>query len=186
MPDRDRIHEVMVVPILAPIMIPTACESCMIPELTNPTTITVVADDDWMTAVTATPSSTAIIRFDVSFSNICSSLPPDSFARPSPIASIPYRNMAKPPIIVRTLNMFILSLLYTLCRPLVHSEYFIISSNVFTIFHLLVIWESRSFRIKPFPFSMISFRQSLDNSVSVVRRDTECVRWISCLPYAEY
>ena len=122
MPDSERIHEVTVVPTFAPMMMPTACESCIIPEFTNPTTMTVVADEDWITAVTAIPRSTAIIRFEVSFSKICSSLPPDNFARPSPIASIPYRNIARPPIIVRTLNMFILSLLYTLCRQPVHSK----------------------------------------------------------------
>lgn len=39
-------RDVIVVPTLAPIMTPIACESFMMPELTNPTTITVVADDD--------------------------------------------------------------------------------------------------------------------------------------------
>ena len=37
---------VMVVPMLAPIMIQTACFSVIRPEFTNPTTITVVADED--------------------------------------------------------------------------------------------------------------------------------------------
>ena len=37
---------VMVVPMLAPMIIQTACLSVIIPELTNPTTITVVAEDD--------------------------------------------------------------------------------------------------------------------------------------------
>ena len=45
-PVRLRSHAVAVVPILAPMMTPTACVSFMIPEFTNPTTITVVADDD--------------------------------------------------------------------------------------------------------------------------------------------
>ena len=45
-PVRLKIQDVIVVPILAPIMIPTACVSFMIPEFTNPTTITVVAEDD--------------------------------------------------------------------------------------------------------------------------------------------
>ena len=31
--------------------------------------------------------------------------------------------------------------------------------------------------------SMISVRSSLDSGASVVRLNTECVRWISCLPY---
>ena len=45
-PVRDNIQEVMVVPTFAPIMMPTACPSFMMPEFTNPTTITVVAEDD--------------------------------------------------------------------------------------------------------------------------------------------
>ena len=45
-PVRLKIHEVMVVPTLAPMITPIACVSFMIPELTKPTTMTVVADDD--------------------------------------------------------------------------------------------------------------------------------------------
>ena len=45
-PVSDRIHDVIVVPMLAPIIMPTACVSFIIPELTKPTTITVVADED--------------------------------------------------------------------------------------------------------------------------------------------
>ena len=45
-PAVPRIQEVIVVPILAPMIIPTACCSFMMLELTNPTTITVVAEDD--------------------------------------------------------------------------------------------------------------------------------------------
>ena len=39
-------HAVTAVPRLAPIITPTDCTSVIVPELTNPTTITVVADDD--------------------------------------------------------------------------------------------------------------------------------------------
>ena len=45
-PDKLKIHDVIVVPILAPMIIPIACDSFIIPEFTKPTTITVVADDD--------------------------------------------------------------------------------------------------------------------------------------------
>ncbi len=55
-PERLKIHAVTVVPTLAPIIIPIACLSFIIPEFTKPTTITVVADDDCITAVTAAPS----------------------------------------------------------------------------------------------------------------------------------
>ena len=45
MPARLRIHAVTVVPIFAPIMTLIDCRSVIIPELTKPTTITVVADE---------------------------------------------------------------------------------------------------------------------------------------------
>ena len=45
-PVRDRIQDVIVVPIFAPMMIPTAWVRFMIPELTKPTTMTVVAEED--------------------------------------------------------------------------------------------------------------------------------------------
>ena len=50
------IQPVMLVPRIAPITMLMACRTRIIPELTKPTTITLVADDDWMTAVTAVPS----------------------------------------------------------------------------------------------------------------------------------
>ena len=79
----------------------------MIPELTNPTTITVVADDDCITAVTPAPNKTAKNLFVVSFSNIISSFPPAILERPFPITLIPYRKSDKPPIIFKTLKISI-------------------------------------------------------------------------------
>ena len=105
-PVRLKIQDVIVVPIFAPMIIPTACFNCMIPEFTNPTTITVVAEDDWITAVTPAPSNTAVIGFAVNFSKIISSFPPDIFANPSPMICIPYKNNARPPSIVNTLKKF--------------------------------------------------------------------------------
>ena len=109
-PVRLNSQDVTVVPILAPIIMPIACESFIMPEFTNPTTITVVADDDWMTAVTPAPSSTALIGFDVRLSKIFSSLPPDIFSRPLPITLIPYKNIARPPTIVSIPKISIFSL----------------------------------------------------------------------------
>ena len=108
-------HDVTVVPIFAPIMIPTACDSFIIPEFTKPTTITVVADDDWITAVTPAPSNTALIGFDVRVSNIFSNLPPDIFSSPAPITFIPYRNSANPPMRVSTPKI---SISISFCMPL--------------------------------------------------------------------
>ena len=45
-PARTRIPPVAVVPMLAPMMMPMALASFMIPELTKPTTMTVVAEED--------------------------------------------------------------------------------------------------------------------------------------------
>ena len=97
-PVRLRNHAVIVVPTLAPKITPTAWESFIIPEFTKPTTITVVAEEDWITAVTPAPRSTAISLLLVSFSKMISSLPPDAFFRPSPRTSIPYKKSASPPI----------------------------------------------------------------------------------------
>ena len=88
-PARLNIHEVMVVPMLAPIIMPIACLNFIIPELTKPTTITVVADDDCITAVTPAPKRTAFIGLEVSFSSIFSNFPPDAPVKPSPNKSIP-------------------------------------------------------------------------------------------------
>ena len=46
MPVSERIQDVAVVPMLAPMMMHAACSSFMMPEFTNPTTMTVVAPDD--------------------------------------------------------------------------------------------------------------------------------------------
>ncbi len=90
---------------LAPIIIPIAWESFIIPELTKPTSITVVADDDWMTAVTPAPNRTAFKGFEVNFSNTRSNFPPDSFSSPPPMTCMPYRNKAKPPTSDRNPNI---------------------------------------------------------------------------------
>ena len=97
-PVRLSSHEVSVVPILAPIITLTACERVIRPEFTNPTTITVVAEDDCMTAVTPAPRSTAFKRLSVRRSNIRSRRPPDILVSPSPIICIPYRKKDRPPI----------------------------------------------------------------------------------------
>ena len=89
MPVRLKIHAVTVVPILAPMIMPMACLSFIMPEFTNPTTITVVADEDCMIAVTPAPTSTPFRGLLVRFSSIRSSLLPDSFSRPPPITFIP-------------------------------------------------------------------------------------------------
>ncbi len=50
---------VMVVPMFAPKMMPIDCTRFRSPALTKPITMTVVALEDWMTAVTNAPATTA-------------------------------------------------------------------------------------------------------------------------------
>ena len=99
--------DVTVVPIFAPIMTPTACASDIMPALTKPTTMTVVAVDDWIIAVTTKPTSTARKRFPVSTSSILLSLAPAAFSSPSPIVLMPNRNRPSPPAIDRILATLI-------------------------------------------------------------------------------
>ena len=81
---------------LAPMMIPIACFSFIIPEFTKPMTMTVVADEDWMTLVTAVPRATPLSGVLVMrYRNASSLLPATSF-RPSPIRDIPNKNSATP------------------------------------------------------------------------------------------
>ena len=97
MPVKDKIQGVTVVPTLAPITTGMPWESCMMPELTKPTTMTVVAEELWMTAVTAAPKATALKGCRVRFSRIGRRRRPARFSSDSPMICIPYKNMANPP-----------------------------------------------------------------------------------------
>ena len=88
---------VIVVPILAPIITHTAWLKFIRPELTKPTTMTVVAEEDWMTAVMAAPARTPLKRLEVSFSRIVFILLPAAVSRPVLIICMPYKNRASPP-----------------------------------------------------------------------------------------
>ncbi len=74
------------------------------PELTKPTIVTVVADEDWIIAVTPAPSNTPLNLLPVSFSSIADSLPPPSFSRLCPICCI-HMKSARPPSMVSTENI---------------------------------------------------------------------------------
>ena len=82
---------------LAPMITPIACESFISPEFTNPIIITVVAAEDWITAVIIAPSTTPLMGLEVAFSSQCSSFPPASFSRAALRVCIPKRNRAIPP-----------------------------------------------------------------------------------------
>ncbi len=98
---------VIVVPILAPIITQTAFSNLINPALTKPTVITVVADDDWITAVIIAPTPTPKKRLVVSFSKILFILFPAANSKPFDIIVIPYKNNAKPPNIVNKSVSFI-------------------------------------------------------------------------------
>ena len=78
-------------------MTPTVCPSCIIPEFTNPTNITVTADEDCIATVIPAPSISPFIGLEVMVLRVVSNLPPASFSKPDDISVIPYRNMARPP-----------------------------------------------------------------------------------------
>lgn len=70
------IWAVMVVPILAPRMIPIDWPNCIRPLLISPTTITVVAEEDWIMAVTIVPTARALNRFEVARSTMATNVCP--------------------------------------------------------------------------------------------------------------
>ena len=80
---------VTVVPMLAPMMMPMAWGSVRMPLFTRPTTMTVVPEEDWMSAVITVPSSTPFHTLLVSRWRMASSLPPASFSRPLPMMDMP-------------------------------------------------------------------------------------------------
>ena len=94
---RASIQPVMDVPRIAPSTIPIACFTCIMPEFTKPTTITDVADDDCMAAVTPVPRMIPFTGLPASLYNIISILLPATFLSESPMTDIPKRNIATPP-----------------------------------------------------------------------------------------
>ena len=89
-------HAVTAVPTFAPRMTLMAWPSSMVPELTKPTTMTVVADEDWMMAVTPRPKRKPLNLLEVRLPRMVLSLRPALFFSASPIRSIPKRNSARP------------------------------------------------------------------------------------------
>ena len=89
MPASDRIHAVRVVPILEPMITPIVCPSSMIPEFTRPTSMTVIAEEDWMAIVIPAPKRRLLMGLLVIFLRSCSNLPPAIFSRPEDMTDIP-------------------------------------------------------------------------------------------------
>ena len=94
---RLRICAVMVVPMLAPMMMPTACLRVIMPALTKPTTITVVPVELWMMAVTSAPAATDLKILPVMASRAFCSFSPAIFSRAELMVDIPKKNIPRPP-----------------------------------------------------------------------------------------
>ena len=107
-PERQITQPVILVPMTAPIMTAIACRSRIMPELTKPTTITLVALELWITAVTPVPSKMPLSGVLESRYRISSSLLPATRFSPSPISDIPNRNIATPPRSTITFEISIL------------------------------------------------------------------------------
>ena len=90
------IHPVMLGPRIAPRITLIACRSFIIFAFTKPTTMTEVAQEDWITAVTPVPRRTPRRGVEDKVNRIGSSLLPETFFNPSPIRLMPNRNMATP------------------------------------------------------------------------------------------
>ena len=88
---------VIVVPMFDPRMTGIDWTKDMSPALMNPTTSTVVTEDDWMTAVIPAPVRRPTKRFAVSFSRTALALSPTTSFSESVIKSMPNRNIARPP-----------------------------------------------------------------------------------------
>ena len=95
---KDTIWAVIVVPILAPIITPVAWNKFINPAFTKLTTITVVALELCIIAVTNAPTKTPMYLLLVNFSSIDFRPSPAAFSRPSPISFMPYKNKPSPPI----------------------------------------------------------------------------------------
>ena len=107
MSPRLKSHAVTVVPTFAPIITLIDWRSVISPEFTKPTTITVVAEELWITAVTPRPVRKPAMGFPVILSSRERSFPPARRSSACPIRLMPKRNSARPPSIVSVSKMSI-------------------------------------------------------------------------------
>ena len=88
------------VPTFAPIIRFMDWLSVMRPEFTKPTTMTVVADELWIAAVTTSPVIMPMNLLSVRLLSMVLRLFPARLLRDWPMTFIPNRNRLRPPIIV--------------------------------------------------------------------------------------
>ena len=94
---RRMIWPVTVVPTLAPTMMPRDWRRVRMPAPTRPAVMTMVAVEDWISAVTSTPKRNALKALSVTLPMTFFRVPEEFSFRESPISRMPYRNMASPP-----------------------------------------------------------------------------------------
>ena len=99
-PKRATIQPVTVVPMFAPNITPIAEKRFISPAFTKDTTMTVVADDDWMTTVIKKPVITDSNLLPVIISSVLLSLPDADFCNPSDNICIPNKKSPTEPIIL--------------------------------------------------------------------------------------
>ena len=86
---RRMIWPVTVVPTFAPTMIPRDWRSVRMPAPTSPEVMTIVAVEDWISAVTKMPRRKALKELFVTFSMAILSVPEEFSFRESPIRRMP-------------------------------------------------------------------------------------------------
>src|SRR5690606_5503218 len=96
-PKKATIQPVLVVPILAPIITPMACEKESTPALTKPMVASVVAVEDCTIKVKATPEVIALKGEPVNRPNHCLNVSPAISLRLSVIKVMPSKNKPIPP-----------------------------------------------------------------------------------------
>ena len=91
------IQPVAVLPRLAPMTTPIACVKEISPALTKPIRVTVVAVEDWASAVIKAPDAKALMGLPVKASRICLREPPAKATSPSDSSIMPIRKRPSPP-----------------------------------------------------------------------------------------
>src|SRR5690606_2725580 len=91
------IQPVAVLPRLAPMTPPIACVKEISPALRKPIRVTVVAVEDWASAVIKAPDAKALMGLPVKASRICLRTPPAKATSPSDSSIMPIRNRPSPP-----------------------------------------------------------------------------------------
>jgi hypothetical protein len=110
-PMMDTIQAVTVVPMAAPMLTPIACLRVRRPAFTKDTTMTVVAEEDWIIAVMPNPVRIALnLRPVIKASTFCIRWPAACW-RPSLNTFIPYRKRPRLPANAKVVSRYDINML---------------------------------------------------------------------------